>query len=199
MVTPAEQPKRRKLVVIRRGLWIAVAVAALGSVGLALLRARAPVPTQTISDATELTSPLVGKPMPQLDVVDLNGNTVNFGSLKGRPVLVNFWATWCVPCRTEMPDIERGAHKWAKSATVIGVDDGEDVPTIRAFLAEVGVTYTIWRDPQGQVDKRFDAPGLPYTVFLDRRGVIKRIFLGRMSAAYIDARLQEMVSATSDR
>ena len=196
----AEERHRRRLVVIRRVLWIAVAVAATGSVGLALLRARSPVPAQvTASDATELTSPLVGKPMPQLDVVDLEGHSVSFDSMRGRPALVNFWATWCVPCRTEMPDIERGAHKWAGSVTVIGVDDGEDVPTIRSFLAEVGVTYTIWRDPQGQVDKRFDAPGLPYTVFLDRRGIIKRIFLGKMSPAYIDARLQEMVNASSDR
>ena len=142
--------------------------------------------------AADQKSALVGKQLPALKLTDLEGHPVSADQLRGRPVLLNFWATWCIPCRAEMPEIQHEANVWGDKVKIVGVDDGEDAPIIRTFVTDIGVTYTLWRDPTSQVDSLLQAPGLPYSVFLDRQGVIRRIFLGQMTREYIDDRLREL-------
>ena len=95
---------------VRRVLWVLVAVAVLASVGLALWRGRAaaipPPSSNSNSRAADQASPLVGKPLPDLHLVTLDGRAVSPSQLRGKPALLNVWATWCIPCRAEMPDIE---------------------------------------------------------------------------------------------
>jgi hypothetical protein len=91
-----------------------------------------------------------------------------------------------------MPEIQHEANVWGNRVAIVGVDNGEDVATIRSFVSEIGVTYTIWRDATSQVDSLLQAPGLPYSVFLDKQGVVRRIFLGQMSRQYIEDRLREL-------
>jgi cytochrome c biogenesis protein CcmG, thiol:disulfide interchange protein DsbE len=179
---------------VRRVLWVLVGIAIIASVGLALLRGRqGGLPTaSTGSVASDQKSALVGRRLPSLKLTDLDGHPVSPDQLRGRPVLLNFWATWCIPCRAEMPEIQHEANVWGQRVAIAGVDDREDAATIRAFVSEIGVTYTIWRDPTSQVDSLLQAPGLPYSVFLDRQGVVRRIFLGQMSRQYIDDRLREL-------
>ena len=91
-----------------------------------------------------------------------------------------------------MPEIQHEANVWGNKVAIVGVDDGEDAPTIRSFVSGIGVTYTLWRVPTSQVDSLLQAPGLPYSVFLDKQGLIRRIFLGQMSRQYIDDRFREL-------
>ncbi len=180
---------------VRHILWVLVGIAIIASIGVALLRGRqGGLPAvSTGSLAADQKSALVGRPLPALKLTDLEGHSVSADQLRGRPVLLNFWATWCIPCRAEMPEIQHEANVWGNKISVVGVDDGEDAPTIRSFVSEIGVVkYTLWRDSTGQVDSLLQAPGLPYSVFLDKQGVIKRIFLGQMSRQYIDDRFREL-------
>ena len=108
-------------------------------------------------------------------------------------MLLNVWATWCIPCRAEMPDIEHEARVFRRRVAIVGVDQGEDPATITAFTQPLGITYTIWRDPTNRVDALLHAPGLPYSIFLDRAGNVRSIYLGQMDRAFIDARLQELL------
>lgn len=180
---------------VRRVLWALVGIAIIASIGLALVRGRqgALPAVSTGSVAADQKSALVGKPLPALRLTDLEGHPVSADQLRGRPALLNFWATWCIPCRAEMPEIQHEANVWGNKVAVVGVDDGEDVPTIRGFISDIAVVkYTIWRDSTGQVDSLLQAPGLPYSVFLDKQGVVKRVYLGQMSRQYIDDRFREL-------
>ncbi len=180
---------------VRRILWVLVGVAVLVSVGVALLRGRQGVvpAVSTGSVAADQKSALVGRSLPALKLTDLEGHPVSTDQLRGRPALLNFWATWCIPCRAEMPEIQHEANVWGNKVAVVGVDDGEDAATIRSFISDIGVVkYTLWRDSAGQVDSLLQAPGLPYSIFLDKQGVVERVFLGQMSRQYIDDRFREL-------
>lgn len=173
---------------LRLALWAAVVVAAAASVGLALARPASPAR----GDAQQLHSVFVGKTFPALSLQDLDGRPAAVAGLAGRPALVNFWATRCIPCRAEMPDIEHEFRAWKGRVSFVGVDDGEDVAAIRGFIQELGISYPIWRDPQADVEKIFDAPGLPYTVFVDRSSRVKTVFLGQMSRGYMEQQLRQL-------
>jgi len=115
---------------------------------------------------------------------------------RGKVVVLNFWATWCVPCRAEMPELQFESRKFANSARVIGVDEGEPVDVIRQFVNEIGVTYPIWRDPTNQVDGILKAPGLPYSIYLGKDGRVRTVRLGIMVRSYIDDQLTRAVAAS---
>jgi thiol-disulfide isomerase/thioredoxin len=99
----------------------------------------------------------------------------------GRPVLLNFWATWCGPCRTEMPEFERFQQQAGSSATVVGVDLQEDAATVETFLRQYGITYRIALDEDGRVAARYGVTGLPTSVFVDRSGVARDRVVGPLT------------------
>jgi len=131
---------------LRRLLWTAVVLALAGTVALALARGREPIAGAIPRSALEPTG-LVGKPMPAVSLVDLEGHPVSVSDLRGKPMLLNFWATWCIPCRAEMPELQYESRKFGDSVRIIGVDEGEPVADITQFVTEIGVTYPMWRDP----------------------------------------------------
>ncbi len=184
---------------VGRVLWIVVAVAIVASVGLALWRGRAAAISRPTSSSTSSSgnpaSPLVGKPLPELHLVTLEGRAVSPSQFRGRPALLNVWATWCIPCRAEMPDIQHEATAFGGRVAIVGVDLGEDPATITAFTQGLGITYTIWRDPANRVDQILHAPGLPFSIFLDRSGLVRRVYLGQMDRGFIDAQLQQLLKS----
>jgi thiol-disulfide isomerase/thioredoxin len=178
---------------LRRVLWAAVILALVGSAALALARGREPISTGIPGSAFEPTGRL-GKPMPTVNLSDLDGHPVSVSDLRRRPVLLNFWATWCIPCRAEMPEIQYESRKFGNSVYIIGVDEGEPVSDIRQFVTEIGVTYPMWRDPSNQVDKILKAPGLPYSIYLDRHGKVRTVRIGLMVRSYIDDELRQALA-----
>lgn len=170
-------------------MWAAVVVAAVASVALALARAHQTNPVPVARASGGAASPLVGKALPTLQLTDTDGRQVSIDQLRGRPAMLNFWATWCIPCRAEMPEIEYEHRQWTDRVAIIGVDDGEDAATIRGFTSELGISYPIWRDQRGQVDHLLKAPGLPYTIFLDRDGKVRQVYLGQMDRGFIEQQL----------
>jgi cytochrome c biogenesis protein CcmG/thiol:disulfide interchange protein DsbE len=127
----------------------------------------------------------VGDPAPAYAARTLAGDTVALASLQGHPVLLNVWATWCVPCQEEMPAIERLSERFADSGlTVVGVsvDDGSADPAVRRFMQEHGITFTILRDPALRVQRIFQTFGVPETFLLDQRGRIAHRWVGAFDA-----------------
>jgi len=178
---------------LRRLLWAAVVLALAGTVALALARGREPVASAIPRSALEPTR-LVGKPMPAVSLVDLQGHRVSVSDLRGKPVLLNFWATWCIPCRAEMPELQYESRELGDTVHIIGVDEGEPVADITQFVTEIGVTYPMWRDPSDQVDGILKAPGLPYSIYMDRHGRITTVKIGLMLRGYIDEHLKQALA-----
>lgn len=125
-----------------------------------------------------------GVPAPDIKVLSLSGDTVHLASLRGTPVLLNLWATWCEPCKEETPYLESVAQKYApQGLEVVGLSQdarGSD-EAIAAFVKQYGVSYTILRDPDMIAMERYAIVGLPTTLLLDREGIIRYVTIGAVS------------------
>ena len=118
--------------------------------------------------------PWQGRDAPHLASTDLAGNAVDLKDLRGRVVLVNFWATWCEPCREEMPSIERLRSKMAgRPFEVITVNYGEGAARIREFLRRERITLPVWLDPDKRAAADWNAGGLPMTFLVDANGSLR--------------------------
>jgi peroxiredoxin len=105
-------------------------------------------------------------------LTDLDGKAWNLKDLKGKVVLLNFWATWCPPCRKEMPDLEMLYRRFgAQGLIIIGIDD-EETETVKPFIAQQGITYPVLLDPGRKVNTLFQIEGIPKTFVYDRDGKI---------------------------
>jgi thiol-disulfide isomerase/thioredoxin len=115
------------------------------------------------------------KPAPALKLKDLDGKTHDLAQLRGKVVLINFWATWCPPCRREMPSMERLAQAFkGRPLVVLAVDVGEDADTIEAFTSQLDTvpTFPILLDTRSRSMQSWKVAGLPTTFLVDRQGRI---------------------------
>jgi peroxiredoxin len=168
------------LVVILGVTWIAVSPALIGG-GDGQAGASEP-------------APIAGHPAPDFELKTLDGKIVRLSDFKGKPVLVNFWATWCSPCRSEFPDFQKAWVDNADNLVIIGVNNTTtDVrDQIPAFLEEFGVTFPIVLDETGETAKAYNILGLPTSFFIDRNGTVIEVFTGPINKAYIESRLSEL-------
>ena len=117
----------------------------------------------------------IGLPAPAYASRSLAGDSVSLDQLRGRPVLLNVWATWCVPCLTEVPVVERLYQRYSpKGLAVIGVDvdNAGNVQTVRHYMTLHNMTYRVWLDPKKQVLQDFIAIGVPATFLIGRDGTL---------------------------
>jgi thiol-disulfide isomerase/thioredoxin len=122
-----------------------------------------------------------GRPVPAFALADLDGKDWNLAALKGRPVLLNFWASWCEPCRVEMPSLEQLAKRHEKAGlTVLSVNYQEGPPVIRHFLELLPLSLPILLDRDGEVASAWTPRVFPTTVLIDRRGVPRQSVIGEL-------------------
>jgi len=125
--------------------------------------------------------PRVGNPAVEYPAATLGGDTVTLASLKGDVVLLNLWATWCVPCRQETPYLEQIYQEQKdRGFQVVGIsmDTGDAADDVARFVEAYGVTYTILHDPQMRGLDLYQAPGLPATFMIDRDGILRWVRYG---------------------
>lgn len=138
--------------------------------------------------------PAVNHPAPEFTLTNLRGGaSLNLADLRGRPIVLNFWASWCGPCRDEMPILQATHQRYSDSVLVIGVDQGEPEATVQAFVDEFGLTFHILLDQDMAVGDRYRVMGLPTTFFIDRNGTIRKIWTGEMNSAILAEGIQEII------
>jgi cytochrome c biogenesis protein CcmG/thiol:disulfide interchange protein DsbE len=126
---------------------------------------------------------------------DVDGNEIALSSLTGKPVIINFWATWCPPCRLEMPELQEAFEAYQdQGLVVLVVNQQEQAEDVRAFFDEMGFTYTPLMDSKGEVGRAYGVVGLPSTFFVDRSGTISAVHRGIISREQIDSYLAEILS-----
>lgn len=139
---------------------------------------------------------LVGRPAPALVAEDLEGRTWSPADADGRIVWVNFWATSCEPCRTEMPAMQRLADAYADDLAILGVDWGEERGAVAGFVERYGVTYPILLDPGLDNYYRWaTSDGLPRHYFIGEAGTVVREVIGPLDPARMVAIVEELLAA----
>ena len=145
-----------------------------------------------VPGATEPASPLVGHPAEEIALNDLAGRAQKLSGLKGRVVLLDFWATWCGPCRRELPTIVK-LHKelTAQGLSVVAVNVGEDAGTVKQFLASNKYELPVWLDPNHEAASAYGAQGIPTLVVIDRNGTVIDHKVGLHDEAALRAMLKK--------
>jgi cytochrome c biogenesis protein CcmG/thiol:disulfide interchange protein DsbE len=129
------------------------------------------------------------RPAPELPTQVLSGKRVDLASLRGKPAVVNFWASWCGPCKEEAPELKRFSESLGGRASMVGVDWGDAEDNAREFIAKAGWRYPILRDPSQKVGTEYGLNGLPTTFVLDSDGNIVETLQGPQTVATLDRAL----------
>lgn len=124
-----------------------------------------------------------GRPAPPLPSAVLQAPKTSLASLRGKPALINFWASWCEPCRKEAPELERFARSLGGAGRLVGVDYTDQPDNGREFVHKYGWSFPILSDPDGVYGARYRFSGLPTTVVLDPQGTIVETLRGPQTVA----------------
>lgn len=172
----------------RRRLPVVALIVGLASLAIAVaswkIFSGSPVPQTTSSltppvSAVPSAAPPVGRPAPDFTLPLFSGGTLSLHNLKGKPVVLNFWASWCVPCREETPLLVR-LHKTygPRGIVFVGVNVEDDEQAARRFLQQYQVDYLVVRSVEDNVIEAYFVPGIPATVFIGADGVVRDKFTG---------------------
>lgn len=156
-------------------------------------------PAPDSSTTGRIPVPQVGFPAPDFELETLDGETVSLSDFRGQAVLLNLWATWCPPCRAEMPAIEATYLDYAKQGFVVlavNATNQDDRRKIDEFIAQQGLTFPVLLDWDGRVSQLYQLRSLPTSFFIDREGIIRDVVVGGpMSEARIRIRVEELLQA----
>jgi thiol-disulfide isomerase/thioredoxin len=154
-----------------------------------------PAPIRRPSD-TGAMPPLTGQPAPEFSLRDLNGTEVSLASLRGSVVLLDFWATWCGPCRMELPVIEKLHRKYQdKGLIVLGVNDEQPETALR-YLDTMKYTLATLNDSGHTVHREYHVNAIPTMVLIDRDGVVSGRFVGTRSDGELEAAVRQVMRRT---
>jgi len=126
--------------------------------------------------------PKIGDKAIDFTLEDLSGKKVKLSDFRGKVVLINFWASWCPPCREEMPALQAVYQdKQSENLVVLAVDIQEDSDTVSRFVQKLGLTFPIAMDTEGEVTEAYGIDSIPSSFFVDKSGTIRAISIGAMT------------------
>lgn len=148
------------------------------------LLTEAPIVGHLAPDFTGVTTS--GERYTLTDFVDRDGEG-------GRPVVLNFWASWCGPCRIEMPHFERASLNYDGRATILGINQAESAETVAKFGQTTHVSYPLLVDEDSTINRQYGVANLPTTIFVDANGVIREVFVGTMNQAVLENKIDGLL------
>jgi len=156
----------------------------------------------TLAVALSATALEAGSRAPEIGLEDLNGRPVRMRALRGKVVIVDFWASWCAPCREELPVLDGLYRRYREQGlVVVGVSVDRTLRNARGFLRRVPVSFPVVHDARHQVAGRYSPPRMPSSYIVDRRGVVRHVHEGFRSgdAAVIERQVRALLDQPAQR
>ena len=145
------------------------------------------------AEGTVGSVPVTVRPAPTFSLTLLDGKPFDLSAVRGKPVLINFWASWCIPCEEEAAVLERGSRAYKDRVVFIGVNVQDTDPLARDFLRRFGVTYPNGQDTTGAIAVDYGMSGVPETYFVDRNGQLIRKWQGALDEARLRTYLDDLL------
>ncbi len=172
-------------------MMIGAGLIAIGIVFFLILRETPAAASQDDFSAIPAT---VNYPAPELPLQDLAGKSASLTDYRGSVVMVNLWATWCPPCKAEMPALETFYEKYKGYGFVlIGINQEETRETVAPFVKEFGLTFPIWLDEKYLAQRMFKTENLPSSFIVDRNGTVRLMWVGAISKTKLDQYVTEII------
>ncbi len=154
-----------------------------------------PEPLDGKSPAVPVKGTQINNLAPDFQLQSLDGQTISLSDLRGKPVLINFWASWCPPCREEMPYLQEIYEEWTdKGLVVLAINIGESSSTAEEFIQSYNLSFTVLLDTEQDIAQRYNITGIPTTLFIDKDGIIQDKVIGAFqSTAQIENRLSKII------
>ncbi len=137
-------------------------------------------------------APSVGSTAPDFELESLSGERICLSQLKGTPVLINFWVTWCAPCKIEMPTIQSRYEESQPDLIVLAVNFDETKEEVQPYIQELGLTFKVLLDHGGEVQRLYRIRGCPSTYLVDRDGLVQVEHIGLMTRSQLDGYLSQV-------
>lgn len=168
-----------------------LAIAAVNFFGLSYAEKE---PAQSVSTEVDIasgsTAPTEGKAAPDFELTSSDGQTVRLSDYRGKKVILNFWATWCPPCKAEMPHMQK-FHEANKdkgieilAVNLTSIDKGEE--SVQSFIEEFGLTFPIPMDRNGKIGSQYQAVTIPTSYIIDTEGIVQKKVVGPMDEAMME-------------
>jgi thiol-disulfide isomerase/thioredoxin len=146
------------------------------------------------SSPARAVAPFVGHLAPDFTLTSLDGESVTLHDHLGRPVVLNYWATWCAPCRIEMPHLQRASEQYGGRVRFFGINQSEPEQLIRDFRDEYALSYPLLLDPKLLAHNLYAVINLPTTVFIDAEGVVREVIVGTVTTAVLQDRIEQLLA-----
>jgi peroxiredoxin len=160
-------------------------IAALGIIWIGVTRLN----PDEVNSTGRPPAPELGHPAPDFTLLTADGTAISLSDFRGQPVLINFWATWCPPCRAEIPALESAWRDLEGQAVVLGVDVQESAETVTDFMSDNEMTYPVLLDGTADVARMYRVRAFPTSYLIDAHGVVVEIYSGPVSEPLVRARL----------
>lgn len=154
-----------------------------------------PQPTGNQSESMPQSVVEIGKPAPDFSLKNIDGKDIYLSDFAGKPVMINFWATWCPSCEKEMPEIEKFYENYKASGLVVlsvNATSQDNIDKVKEWIQKDQLTFPILLDESGLVTWQYQLNGLPTSYFIDRQGIIRESQVGGVNPDYLDGYFSEM-------
>lgn len=161
----------------------------------------AAIPQETPADTAQETEPVPVATVPDFTVLDGDGNEVKLSELFGKPIVLNFWATWCPPCKAEMPDLQKAYETYGEDIrfVMVNLTDGsrDTVDGVKQFIEDNGYTFPVYFDTQYSAAMAYSVSSIPTTYFISPEGTLLQSKVGMLTEAEIEAAMQLLTESNS--
>jgi cytochrome c biogenesis protein CcmG, thiol:disulfide interchange protein DsbE len=170
-------------------IWLSVALVGAGW----LWQSRQPSPANELTNQLPI-APTAGSIAPDFTLTSLDGESFTLSEQRGTAVVLNFWASWCGPCRYETPYFQQIHEQNGDEVLIVGINQQETADRVATFADEFALTYPLLLDSDGRVSKAYRVFGLPTTVLVDAEGVVREVLPGAVSTAVLGERVRALTS-----
>ncbi|WP_334073334.1 MULTISPECIES: TlpA disulfide reductase family protein [Paenibacillus] len=150
---------------------------------------------QAVSALVAANAPKPGTAAPEFSLPGLDGETYKVGGERNKPLLLNFWASWCDPCKEEAPDLVKLADKYSDTLDVLAVNVTfyDKLDKAKAFVKEYGYTFPVLLDEKEEVYRKYNGIAFPTNVLIDKDGKIQDVIVGTLPAEELEAKIRKLV------